>query len=187
MKRSHCSPGPKKSCHHEARWVALPVFMVLIGPRSAGAYMSLWESPRLLEDQHRPGPIRGSARIAARNRPAAVFISANSGAGRIRSGGGGPKPAQTGGKYIATVSKHTKEPGNQVGRTAADTGCGIPENIGNRIFQPLFTPVLAGVGTDLGLCPRYHIIVKVHGRKLPNDTITGEKFRFLFILPQQSE
>lgn len=187
MNRSHSRPGPEKSRLQPRRWLALPAYMVMAGPWSAMVHSTLWASPGLLEEQHWPGPAEGSERIGACNRPAAFYRNTRSDAGRIRNGDDGPMPAQTGGKYIPTVSLHKRECGHRVETEPAGNWCHALERIGHRTFQPLSAPVTTGNGTDLGLCLHCPIIVCVHGRKLPVETITGEKFQFLVILPQQTE
>jgi len=53
--------------------------------------------------------------------------------------------------------------------------------IGNKIFQPFFTPKPTGQGTGLGLSLSYDI-VKAHGGKLKVETKEGEGSVFVIIL-----
>ena len=187
MKRSHNRPGPKKSCSHPGQWMVLLLFLALIDPRFAMARICFGECLRVLEVQQEQGLITGSSRIEAWNRPAAFFINTNSGPWRIQSGDDGLKSAQNGGKYIPTVGLNTWEYGTWVEIAAADDGYGIPENIINKIFQPLRAMRPTGEGTGLALSLSYDIIVKGHGGKLNVETIPGEMSAFVIILPQQSE
>ncbi|HOW97381.1 MAG TPA: PAS domain S-box protein [Kiritimatiellia bacterium] len=63
-----------------------------------------------------------------------------------------------------------------------DTGTGIPENIRQRIFEPLFTTKPAEQGTGLGLSVVYGII-KQHGGRLALATQVGRGSTFKIYLP----
>lgn len=63
-----------------------------------------------------------------------------------------------------------------------DTGCGIPENIINRIFDPFFTSKKVGSGTGLGLSVS-HGIVKAHGGAIEVESTEGEGSTFRVFLP----
>jgi two-component system NtrC family sensor kinase len=63
-----------------------------------------------------------------------------------------------------------------------DTGCGIPENNLQRIFDPFFTSKGVGKGTGLGLSVS-HGIVKAHGGLIQVDSKIGEGSTFRVYLP----
>lgn len=68
-------------------------------------------------------------------------------------------------KERGTITISTRHFGSdQVQISIADTGCGIPENIINRIFDPFFTSKPVGEGTGLGLSLSYTIMKKHHGK-----------------------
>lgn len=48
----------------------------------------------------------------------------------------------------------------------ADNGCGIPENMRSRIFEPFFTNKEPGKGIGLGLSISYQIIIEKHNGKI---------------------
>ena len=72
-------------------------------------------------------------------------------------------------------------PGNYLKLHIADTGCGIPPDLINRIFDPYFTTKPAGEGTGLGLST-IHGIVKDHGGeiKVYSEVGIGTTFHVFF-------
>jgi PAS domain S-box-containing protein len=71
--------------------------------------------------------------------------------------------------------------GNYVAITVADTGCGIPKEIEERIFDTFFTTKESGKGTGLGLSTAIGI-VKNHGGfvKVESEVGTGSQFQVFF-------
>ncbi|MBI9076158.1 MAG: PAS domain S-box protein [Desulfatibacillum sp.] len=55
-------------------------------------------------------------------------------------------------------------PGHYARVTIRDTGCGIPRDVLDRIFEPYFTTKVAGEGTGLGLATVHAIVEKLEGR-----------------------
>lgn len=67
---------------------------------------------------------------------------------------------ETGGRVKVTTEFHK----DRFARIKiADTGCGIPEKVKNKIFDPSFTTKPVGKGTGLGLSVSYGIIKDHHG------------------------
>jgi PAS domain S-box-containing protein len=64
----------------------------------------------------------------------------------------------------------------------ADNGCGIPEDILPRIFNPFFTTKNVGDGTGLGLSIT-HSMVQDHGGRMEVESVPGHGSRFRVILP----
>ncbi|MGA0557236.1 sensor histidine kinase [Larkinella sp. VNQ87] len=64
-----------------------------------------------------------------------------------------------------------------------DNGCGIPQSVLTKIFQPFFTTKPTGQGTGLGLSLSYDIITKGHGGELTVETAEGEFTEFIIRLP----
>jgi two-component system NtrC family sensor kinase len=66
-----------------------------------------------------------------------------------------------------------------------DTGCGIPEDLRDRIFEPLFTTKGEGKGTGLGLSISRDI-VESHGGTIELESIPGRGTTFTIRLPYAS-
>jgi signal transduction histidine kinase len=73
--------------------------------------------------------------------------------------------------------------GEEVEVTIADSGPGIPPEVGRRIFEPFFTTKAQGVGTGLGLHIAHNIIVNRHNGRLDFDSSpAGTTFRIVLPL-----
>jgi two-component system, NtrC family, sensor kinase len=64
----------------------------------------------------------------------------------------------------------------------ADTGCGIPEEIRNNIFEPFVTTKEIGKGTGLGLSIAYDIIKK-HKGEITLESTVGKGTSFTIMIP----
>ena len=64
-----------------------------------------------------------------------------------------------------------------------DNGCGIPDKIRNRVYDPFFTTKDVGKGTGQGLAIAYQIIVKNHQGRLWFESEAGQGTTFFIELP----
>jgi len=74
------------------------------------------------------------------------------------------------------------EAGSYARITVSDTGCGIDEDILQRIYEPFFTTKEVGKGTGLGLSIVYGII-KQHGGDITVESEVGKGASFIIYLP----
>jgi signal transduction histidine kinase len=93
------------------------------------------------------------------------------------------KQKQGGENYEPIVSVSTKKLDSKLELRVGDNGCGIPQKVLDKIFQPFFTTKAPGQGTGLGLSLSYDII-KAHGGEIKVNTKQGEFAEFVIQLPQ---
>jgi signal transduction histidine kinase len=67
----------------------------------------------------------------------------------------------------------------------ADTGCGVPPELGRRIFDPFFTTKPQGQGTGLGLAVSYGVVQR-HGGTIDFESNNGRGTVFTIELPIQA-
>ena len=85
-----------------------------------------------------------------------------------------------------TLSAKTDETGTRVIYTVADSGCGIPEEQRQQVFQPFYTTKPEGKGTGLGL-PIVKTILDRHGASVRIDSEVGKGTRFTLSFPVTSQ
>lgn len=83
------------------------------------------------------------------------------------------------------ITVSTREEGAFVRVDVADTGCGIPPAIQERIFEPYFTTKPEGVGTGLGLNVARDI-ARAHGGDISVQSVPGEGATFTVLLPRDA-
>lgn len=64
-----------------------------------------------------------------------------------------------------------------------DSGCGMPEEIRNKVFEPFFTTKEVGKGTGQGLAVARSVIVDKHGGTIRIESVVGEGSTFIIRLP----
>ncbi len=93
------------------------------------------------------------------------------------------KAQQTNGEYRPTVTVRTRKLADAVEIRVADNGKGIPANIRDRIFEPLFTTKPTGSGTGLGLSLSFDIVTQGHGGSLRVESEEGQGAEFVVTIP----
>ena len=71
-------------------------------------------------------------------------------------------------------------PEGQVSITVQDTGVGIPDEIKNQIFTPLFTTKPRGQGFGLAVCKR---VIDAHGGNISFESTAGKGAIFMIQFP----
>ncbi|WP_208948511.1 trifunctional serine/threonine-protein kinase/ATP-binding protein/sensor histidine kinase [Segnochrobactrum spirostomi] len=69
---------------------------------------------------------------------------------------------------------------NEVEIAIEDSGCGMPQEVISRIFQPFFTTKRSGMGVGLAIC---RSIVEMHGGSLEARSVEGKGSTFFIRLP----
>jgi PAS domain S-box-containing protein len=87
------------------------------------------------------------------------------------------------GSRLGTITISTRQDGNFVEVSVADTGTGIPENVKARVFDPFFTTKEVGKGTGQGLTLAHSVVVKKHAGKIWFDSELGKGTTFFIQLP----
>jgi signal transduction histidine kinase len=82
-----------------------------------------------------------------------------------------------------TIRVQTRHLGAEVVVTISDTGCGIPESIRQKIYDPFFTTKEVGRGSGQGLAIARSIIVDGHGGQIECESKVGEGTTFYVRLP----
>ncbi|WP_158498748.1 MASE1 domain-containing protein [Magnetospira sp. QH-2] len=77
-------------------------------------------------------------------------------------------------------------PGNYVRIAVSDNGCGMSEEILQRLFDPFFTTKAVGEGTGLGLSMAYGVIAK-HGGAITVESEVGKGAIFDILIPRTTK
>ena len=98
--------------------------------------------------------------------------------------GGGTLTVSAQNETLAATNTLYLPPGRYVQLTISDQGCGIPDDVMKRIFDPYFTTKPAGNG--LGLASA-HSIINRHGGRIGARSTAGEGATFTIHLPSIGE
>ena len=82
-----------------------------------------------------------------------------------------------------TISVSSQLNGEQVLIEITDTGCGMPEEVRNRVFDPFYTTKEVGKGTGQGLSLCHTIVTQKHGGTIQVDSRHGKGTIFSVRLP----
>jgi len=85
-----------------------------------------------------------------------------------------------------TLTVETRAEPDAVCLVVSDTGCGMPDEVREKVFVPFFTTKDVGEGTGLGL-PVVHGIVSAHGGGIEIESRPGQGSRFAVRLPLGGE
>lgn len=79
----------------------------------------------------------------------------------------------------------TSRDGDMVQLCVEDDGCGIPEAVRERIYDPFFTTKAVGKGTGQGLAISRSLVVERHGGSIHCEPVRPHGTRFIIRLPLQ--
>ena len=79
-----------------------------------------------------------------------------------------------------SISTQAREEGVEL--IVADTGCGIPEELKEKLFEPFYTTKPVGHGVGIGLSTCYSIVLQ-HGGSIRVESSVGEGASFHVLLP----
>jgi len=82
-----------------------------------------------------------------------------------------------------TITVSTRKDGEFAEIRIRDTGTGIPEGVGNKVFNLFFTTKEVGKGTGQGLAIAYDIIVHKHGGSITYESESGRGTTFIIRIP----
>ncbi len=88
------------------------------------------------------------------------------------------------GTFRPVLTVTTCDLGKAVEVRVRDNGCGIPDEIKDKLFQPFFTTKPPGEGTGLGLSISYEIVTKEHGGTIKVASEVGAFTEFIVSLPR---
>jgi signal transduction histidine kinase len=83
-----------------------------------------------------------------------------------------------------TLTIRSKKEGNNLEITFADTGCGIPKEIVEKLWTPLVTTKAKGMGFGLPICKRF---IEAHGGTISVKSTSGKGTTFTVTIPIGSE
>ena len=86
---------------------------------------------------------------------------------------------------MPTLKVTTRDAGEAVEIRVPDNGTGIPANVRDKLFQPIFTTKPTGEGPGLGLSMTYDIVTQQHGGNIAVDSKVGEYSEFTIQLPRK--
>jgi signal transduction histidine kinase len=96
------------------------------------------------------------------------------------------KALDANGDYRPQVTVSTAKRNGSVQIEVTDNGAGIPDDVREKIFEPLFTTKPTGSGTGLGLSLSFDIVTQAHGGKLEFESHPGDGTRFTVTLPARA-
>lgn len=91
----------------------------------------------------------------------------------------GPNPSD----HKGTITISTRRDGQWVEVRVADTGCGIPERVRDKLFTPFFTTKPLGKGTGQGLALARAVVVEQHGGTISFESEEDVGTCFILRLP----
>lgn len=93
---------------------------------------------------------------------------------------------QSEGRVRISTEARTPQGKNQICMSISDNGCGIPEKVRDKLFEPFITTKEPGKGTGLGLALTHSIVASCGGKiEVQSQVGVGSTFIFTFPLSDQ--
>ncbi|MCB0996682.1 MAG: hypothetical protein KDB21_16425, partial [Acidimicrobiales bacterium] len=83
---------------------------------------------------------------------------------------------------LGTITVRTSQTEDLVVLEISDSGCGIPDDVRERMYDPFFTTKEVGKGTGQGLAIAHSVIVERHGGTIDVESVLGEGTTFRICL-----
>lgn len=87
--------------------------------------------------------------------------------------------------YAPTITINVEYNADTFTISIADNGCGMPDEVKQKLFHETITTKPVGEGTGLGMQITHDIIVKGHGGKILIDSTLGQGTTFKFVIPMK--
>lgn len=91
------------------------------------------------------------------------------------------------GERLGTIEVRTHATDEWIVLQVTDDGCGMPEEVQKKAFDPFYTTKEVGKGTGQGLAITHGVVVEQHRGEISIDSVPGEGTIFTVKIPRQAD